>query len=62
MIMGGGFGGLKERAVLITFLPLKRGGGANLRGGLYRTFTESFKNVIMYRMHFNTSGRDLKKG
>ena len=60
MIMGGEFGGLKERAVLVTFLPLKRGGGgANLRGGLNRRFKISFNNVIIYRMHFNTFGRDL---
>lgn len=63
--MGGEVGCLKERAVLITFLPLKRGSGgwgANLWGGLYKRFTVSFKTIIIYRMHFNTFGRDLKKG
>ena len=48
--------------MLINFLPVKRGGGANLRGGLNRRFKISFNNVIIYRMHFNTFGRDLKKG
>ena len=35
----GGGGGLKERGRLNNFLPLKRGGGAYLRGGLNRGFT-----------------------
>ena len=36
---GPGRGGLKERGRLNNFLPLKRGGGAYLRGGLNRGFT-----------------------
>ena len=41
--MGRGGGGLKERGRLNNFLPLKRGGGAYLRGGLNRGFTVIIK-------------------
>ena len=37
--MGEGEGGLNREGGLINFPPLKRGGGAYLRGGLNRGFT-----------------------
>ena len=48
--MAGGGGRLKERGRLNNFLPLKRGGGAYLRGGLHRGFTViiNFKSQSPY--------------